>query len=295
MNAPEIATEHDGLDLELYFFTEVVGLSSLHYGYWDDPPPVEHLTLADVRRAQARFTERLLAAIPPGVRSALDVGSGIGDNAHAMAGRGLDVTAVSPDKNHGRYYERRNGHAVSFHNRKFEDLNLPRRFDLVLMSESQNYFEPTAGLRQVCRYTEPGGWLLICGLFRKTDSRELGYVTCVEGAYVEEARRHGFTLSSRTDITENVLPTLAFAERYVRPLLDLTERYLKTASLPKRWLASLLIGKRGMGIPALRQYYRERSDPAFFRAHARYLTLLFRRDGGGSHNGNGGGNGKAGS
>ncbi len=278
MTDTEIATEHDGLDLELYFFTDVLGLASLHYGYWDQPPRTEDLTLASVREAQTRFTERLLSAIPPGVTSTLDVGSGIGDNAHAMAGRGLDVTALSPDRNHGKYYERKNGHSVSFHNLKFEDFHVDRTFDLVLMSESQNYFEPAAGLKQVRRYTKPGGWLLICGLFRKTASKELGYVPCIEGPYVEEARRQGFTLSSRTDITANVLPTLAYAERYMRPLLDLTERYLATASLPKRWLASLLIGKRGMGLPALRRYYQERADPAFFQAHARYLTLLFHRD-----------------
>ena len=59
----------DGLNLELFFVTEILKLRSLHYGYWEETP--ERIDLDSVRQAQADFTERLLSHIPPGVQKIL--------------------------------------------------------------------------------------------------------------------------------------------------------------------------------------------------------------------------------
>src|SRR6187399_1046070 len=131
---PVNIVEHDGVDFELLLLTEAVGLRSLHYGFWEEPPSNEDLSFERLREAQARFTERLLAMIPPDVKSVLDVGSGVGDNSAAMLRRGLEVTALSPDKNHGKFYERLEAEGVEFHNVKFEDFPFGRSYDLVLMS-----------------------------------------------------------------------------------------------------------------------------------------------------------------
>src|SRR5438445_4338312 len=97
----------DGVNIELFFVSDVLKLKSLHYGYWDEPlaVPGAVLGLSDISRAQERYTLNLLQAIPSQVKSVLDVGCGLGDNARAMLGRGLQVTALSPDKNHRRYLE----------------------------------------------------------------------------------------------------------------------------------------------------------------------------------------------
>lgn len=84
-----------------------------------------------------------------------------------MLGRGLQVTALSPDKSHRRYFDDLPAQNLSFYGSKFEDLNIDQVFDLVLMSESQNYFAADIGLKQARRYLRPGGYLLIAGLFRK--------------------------------------------------------------------------------------------------------------------------------
>jgi SAM-dependent methyltransferase len=286
-------TEHDGTDLELFFLTEVLGLTSLHYGYWDAPPPDDALTLASLAEAQARFTERLLALVPPGTRSALDVGSGIGDNAAAMRRRGLEVTALSPDRNHRRFYEPLAREGVVFRNERFEDLDEGRRFDLVLMSESQNYFSADDGLRQATRHLEPDGHLLVGGFFRREDSEAFDHVTCIEKPYLARAAAHGFALERHLDVTENVLPTLRLAERYVKPCLDLAQRYFESAPPWKRWLTSLLVGKRRMNPTRLRRYYEDRVAPDRFREHVKYAFLLFSRAPAPAHE-NGNGNGRHG-
>jgi SAM-dependent methyltransferase len=270
-------TEHDGLDLELFFFTEVLGLTSLHYGYWDETPPADQLSIASLKGAQERFTERLLSRIPPGVKSVLDVGSGIGDNTAAMTRRGYQVTALSPDRNHLKFYEKLKPHGVVFHNQRFEDLDAKRTFDLVLMSESQNYFDVDTGLEQVSKHLEPNGHLLVGGFFRRSASTEFDSVTCIEEPYIERAKAHGYALESALDVTDNVLPTLMLAERYVKPCLLLAQRYFESASPLKRWLTNFLVGKRNMSPSRLRHYYEERVTPAYFKTHVKYSFLLFSR------------------
>src|SRR5258705_11932953 len=139
--------ELDNLDLELFICSDILKLNSLHYGYWTNG---EELTLENVRKAQARYTEKLISTIPPGVSTVLDVGCGIGDNARALAASGYRVTALSPDKNHQKYFENGNGHHIAFHNQRFEDFHANQSFDLILMSESQNYFQADMAFRQ-CR------------------------------------------------------------------------------------------------------------------------------------------------
>ncbi|MBA3650239.1 MAG: hypothetical protein H0W66_01855, partial [Chthoniobacterales bacterium] len=79
----------DGINLELFFVTEVLQLNSLHYGYWAEPSTAAHhiLDLRDIQQAQESYTRELLQVIPADVQSVLDVGCGIGDNARAMLSR----------------------------------------------------------------------------------------------------------------------------------------------------------------------------------------------------------------
>ena len=128
-----------GKNLELLFVTDVMGLKSLHYGYWDQ---IKEITLGNVKKAQERYTETLIDIVPAGVKSVLDVGCGIGDNASALAKRGCKVVVISPDANHKKYFDELKDPNVTFVQTTLEDFRTNQKFDLMLFSESQTYFDP---------------------------------------------------------------------------------------------------------------------------------------------------------
>lgn len=266
----------DNMDLELWICTELLKLKSLHYGYWSNG---ESLNLDNLRIAQARYTEELIGHIPEGVKTVLDVGCGIGDNARAMADKGYGVTALSPDKNHKKYFDRADHSHIKFYNQKFEDLRTNEKFDLVLMSESQNYFDAEVGFRQCRRFLNDGGHLLVCGMFRYDDSSAFKHVRNIESEFLEKAAGHKFELKRRIDITERVLPTLQLANEasreYLAPAYDVLKYYFEHSSPLKLRLFKIFCSKELKNLSRIYHYYSEFFDPALFQKRVKYLTLLF--------------------
>jgi len=266
-----------GIDFQLWFATQVLRLQSLHYGYWDCPENVT-LDLEAVRKAQVRYTDYLVSIIPPGLKTVLDVGCGVGCNARALAAKGYKVTAISPDANHQVFFDDLPADQVRFCRAKYEEFSTEQLFDLVLMSESQNYFDMTVGFEHAKRHLVPGGRLLVAGMFRRKDSKEFAAVQCIDKPYIEAAARHGFALKRSVDVTENVMGTIRMAERYLKPVIRVAQTYFDTGFFLKRWLASFLIAKRAMSPKRLCEYYGQYISPEFYRTHVKYQWLLFERD-----------------
>ncbi len=261
-------------DLQLWIATDLLRLRSLHYGYWDNGSPVK-LDFRVIRQAQARYTKLLVSTVPPGVRTILDVGCGVGCNARALTEKGYKVTSISPDGNHGKFFDDA-PEPLQFVQSKYENFSSNERYDLVLMSESQNYFDADAGLTQTRRLLTPGGYLLICGMFRKENTRPFDQVRNVESDYLRKAQQHGFELVERVDITSNVAPTLDIVrmakEEYVTPLMS-------AAGNGRRWklrIAGLLFRKELGQLRRIQRYYEDFSNSIFFSEHVSYLKLLFR-------------------
>ena len=262
-------------DLQLWVATDLLRLRSLHYGYWANGEAVK-LDFKIIRQAQARYTKLLVNTVPPGVRTILDVGCGVGCNARALTQKGYKVTSISPDANHEKFFSDA-PEPLRFCRSKYEDFSSNDRYDLVLMSESQNYFDADTGLTQTRRLLTSGGYLLICGMFRKKDTREFDQVRNVEEEYLRKAQQHGFELVERVDITPNVTPTLDIVrmakEEYVTPLVS------AASGNGRRWklmIAGLLFRKELGQLRRIQRYYEEFSDSQFFSEHVSYLKLLFR-------------------
>lgn len=274
--AADITTEItvQDFDLQLWVATDLLRLRSLHYGYWENSEPVK-LDFRIIRQAQARYTKLLVNSVPPGVRTILDVGCGVGCNARALAQKGYSVTSISPDRNHEKFF-RDAPEELRFCRSKYEDFSSPDRYDLVLMSESQNYFDADTGLTQTRRLLTPGGYLLICGMFRKKNTPKFDQVRNVEDEYLRKAQKHGFELLERVDITPNVTPTLDIMrmakEEYLTPLVSATNNGARW----KMMIAGLLFRKEVGQFRRIQRYYEEFSDSQFFSEHVSYLKLLFR-------------------
>lgn len=269
---------HDdqGLDLELLFLTKVLKLKSLHYGYWTES---ENLTLDGLRRAQQRYTDTLIELIPDGVSSVLDVGCGLGDISAVLAERGFKVTAISPDEHHRNYIESVwDGH-FDFYHGPFESFNTRKKFDLVLMSESQNYFEPHTGFAQTISHLNKGGYLLVSGNFKRQVTDLFERVICIEEEYIEAAKQYGLELVDSIDITEFVLPQCHFENRireeYLQPLLDIVQERLNSTM---HWRLKLLKLFSRRNFQLLSDIYTDRvqrADPDTYEKHLKYVRLLF--------------------
>lgn len=262
-------------DLQLWVATDLLRLRSLHYGYWANGEAVK-LDFKIIRQAQARYTRLLVNTVPPGVCTILDVGCGVGCNARALTQKGYKVTSISPDANHEKFFSDA-PEPLRFCRSKYEDFSSNDRYDLVLMSESQNYFDADTGLAKTRELLTPGGYLLICGMFRQKNTREFDQVRNVEEEYLHKAQQHGFELMERVDITPNVTPTLDIVrmakEEYVTPLVS------AAGGNGRRWkmmLAGLLFRKELGQLRRIQRYYEEFSDSQFFSEHVSYLKLLFR-------------------
>ena len=278
-------TEFDGLDLELFFCTEILKLTSLHYGYWEESEkPKEEgtkLTLECLRGAQQKYTNILIEAIPKNVNNILDVGCGIGDVSRALSKLEYDVTAISPDSNHAQYFENLLS-KLTFLQTKFEDLDIDDKFDLILMSESQNYFPTEIGFRQCTALLSPKGYLLVSGMFRKDSNSEFTEVSNTIEDYAKTAEKHGLLLIENVDITQNILPTIDFIyesmERYVEPSVKMLNQFISSIAPAKSWFIKVFFRKQMKKTLQLYNYYRKRTDPLFFQKNIVYARLLFQHN-----------------
>ena len=275
-------TEFDGLDLELFFCTEILKLNSLHYGYWAESEKLTEgdnkLTLECLRDGQQKYTDMLIKAIPKNVKSILDVGCGIGDVSRALSKLEYDVTAISPDSNHAKYFEN-DLSQLTFLQTKFEDLDIDNKFDLILMSESQNYFPTEIGFRQCTTLLSPEGYLLVSGMFKKDSSSKIAEVPNTIEEYAEAAERHNLLLIKNVDITQNILPTIDFIyesmQNYVEPSAKMLSQFISSIAPLKSWFIKFFFRKQINTTLQLYNYYRKRTDPLFFQKNIVYARLLF--------------------
>jgi SAM-dependent methyltransferase len=274
-------TTFDGLDMELFAVTEILQLKSLHYGYW---LPEENLTLENLRLAQGRYTETLLEMLPTDISTILDVGAGMGDNSAALCRCGYSVTALSPDRNHIRYFEKMPYPQLRFVSSKLEDYKEPGNYDLILMSESQGYFHMDTGFMQSRRLLRPGGYLLVSGMFRQGNDYKLKstrdyYDFDTETDYKVRAEKYGLHLIHRIDITDETLPTLVMAygiycERII-PFIAMMDHYLRSSAGWKWKLLKIAMRKQFRELKTMKLMYEQRVNPEIFAERARYLRLLF--------------------
>ena len=257
----------------LRFYHEVLHLDELHAGIWAGEP----LTLDGLRSAQRRYNERLIAQIPDGVKTILDVGAGTGVVSQVLADRGYEVEGLSPDPYQQQLYTKRTGRP--FHLDWFERSEPGRTFDLVLMSESAQYI-PLDRLFQQAARVAPGGYLLAADFFViREEDNELSRRGHRLDAFEQEASRSGFVERYREDITDETLPTMdlarEFIDRHVDPALKLAAEVYGARRPLLFALAKRLLRHRAVEWEKSLQLI----DSDEFARLKRYLIVLYKHEG----------------
>lgn len=275
---------HDGENIDLEIVTRGLGLRSLHFGLWQDGQP---LTVKEMARAQAFYTETLIGMFPALAQTVLDIGAGIGDNAIHMAEKGLHVTCISPSTIHQRHFKEHvlpEHEDIVFIRSTYEELDLDSRFDVVLMSESSNYFPIEHGLERTLRYLKGGGVLVMGALMRKDNHPRYEEMHPYQ-SYLDLANRKGFILKEDVDVTEQVIPTLDLAHsvfQYVpsvaEVLLDFNRRSAGVKYQIVSAIARLFFGRELFLLNDLVfNAGPHKTDPEPFREHVTYRFLMFEK------------------
>ncbi len=263
----------------------------LHYGYFDDPDtPAEEISFADLQRAQLRYAQKLIERIGPPGAPVLDAGSGMGGMLGLLRSAGHDVTGLTPDRIQVDHI-RRAYPDVPVLRCRFEDTPVDRfkvYFGTVVHAESVQYMEPEGAFAVLDKILEQSGKWVVADYFRmggsdtgarprarrRTGANRSGWRL---DSFRDRVRAHGFEITDEADVTDHVLPTLAFArllaDRIALPALDFAHDKLR-AKYPGLHYVLEDVAERARDA-AVRS--AEVLDPAVFAAHKRYMLMSLRR------------------
>jgi SAM-dependent methyltransferase len=275
LRQPALRSPEFGLALGLVIGRFAFDMQDLHYGYWTDDL---ELTPQNLARAQARYTDELIADIPPDVRSILDVGCGAGNTARKLLERGYEVDCVSPNAWLTAEARRVLPTRARVFESKFENVPLDRTYDLILFSESFLFMKAEQALAKAESALRPGGYILISDIFKIPADEK----SPIGGG--QDLRRYRalleaspFTQLKDTDMTANIAPTFdllnrAYAEA-IGPAYGLILARLD-ASYPRvmkfvRWKWRAKIARLEA------KHFGGKRDSLHFTKHKSYRRMLY--------------------
>lgn len=262
-------------DLELALYGSMFGNNFLHYGYFADPSiDPETISLATVKQAMDDYASLLVQRVQAGER-VLDVGCGMGGLLARLDAAGARPTGVTPNRAHAEHIHRQ-WPGVPLIESTFEAVDPSRYtpFDALINAESFQYIDLDAGMKNVRALlkpaTEGGRWINI-DYFRLVPSAKnrSGHLLA---DFEAACARHGFVVREQVDVTENVLPSLAYgrqlATRFALPLVRFgaDKFFLKRPFLGYLFADKLRTKLDGVKLHTL--------DPDVFRREKRYLLFV---------------------
>ena len=215
-----------GLVLSRFFFNT----EHLHFGYWPDNLS---LNIDNLKQAQDYHSDQIINAIPKNVDTILDVGSGSGGLADKLIEKKYKVECVSPSEYLSDAIEEKLNNKVKVHRSTFENLNIDKKFDLVIFSESFQYVNIQKTLSKVPNFLNENDHLLICDFFRKPDTstKLLGGGHAWDDFY-NEISSTSFENILDEDITIETARTYDLINKIINnvaePVRDLSAKYLES-------------------------------------------------------------------
>lgn len=220
----KIDSKEVGLEIGLLIFKFFLKTEYLHYGMFSEGLAADVTNLA---RAQQNYADFLKDNIPSSVKTVLDVGCGSGKMASQLLEAGYSVDAVSPGVILTEHARGLIGNQGTIYQSKFEKLDLDKKYDLILFSESFQYIPIEEAFRNAFKILNPNGHIMICDFF-KTDPEKkslLGGGHDFE-EYKEKVEHFGLKNIKEEDITSLTAPTIdivnELAKEVIQPVYNLS-------------------------------------------------------------------------
>ena len=266
-------TRGRSLDLLFVFLRYFFETEYLHFGYWR--PGVE-LKFANLKQAQDAYIEELFKLIPADVTSILDVGCGSGEMTSRLLRLGYRVDAVCPPSIMSENAALKLGSDATLYECRFEELDMERRYDLVVFGESIQFMQLKDAFSQCRRYGRK--YILIADLF-KNDFPEKGPIGGGKpySELLREQENFGFRELSNMDITDFVAPGFDLEQdliqNFLKPLIAVFKRIMaiKNSLLLK---VGLLVYRKKLRKLQTRYLDNRDRNSAAFRKYKTYRFIL---------------------
>ena len=227
-NSKKVSPNEIGLEIGLVLSRFFLNTEHLHFGYWPDDLDVN---LNNLKKAQDYHSEKIIHSIPKNVETILDVGSGSGGLAEKLVDNGYQVDCVSPSEYLSDSIEQKLKKRVTVYRSTFEDLDLQKKYDLVIFSESFQYVNIKKSLNRIPLIVQEKGYVLICDFFRKpgTGTKPLGGGHDWE-VFQDYLSDHSFIEILNKDITRETARTYDLINQIIGevadPVRSLSAKYL---------------------------------------------------------------------
>ena len=272
----KISPNEIGLEIGLVLSRFFLNTEHLHFGYWPDDLSVN---LENLKKAQNYHSDQILNSVPDGVKTVLDVGSGSGGLAEKLVNNGYTVDCVSPSDYLSDAIEEKLKNSVSVYRSTFEKLELEKKYDLIIFSESFQYVNIKKSLKKIPLAVHDKGHLLICDFFRQpgTGTKPLGGGHGWK-VFQDSLASCSFTEIVNKDITKETARTYDLISQIINevadPVRSLSEKYLDS-HYPKgmrllRWYFDKKIKRIN------RIYFSGNMTGEMFNKLKTYRVLLYR-------------------
>ncbi len=198
-------------DLELYLYSQILSNDMLHYGYFENPhTPPETISLKDIEDAQLSYANLLLEKVIDKQSPVLDIGCGMGGLSNMISIQNDKVESLTPNKNQIHFIRKRFPQLTT-HNYKYENFKTKHKYGTIINSESLQYIDLDQAIAKSNSIIKENGRWIICDYFsneKKGNNQKPHHLE----TFLKKAKSNGWTIATKTDITANILPTMAYVD-----------------------------------------------------------------------------------